>query len=201
MKRWPKLNDNDTFAPAAGAPGTKADLAGRVEGTPTAPGARPPRLAVAFKSFDRDSYLLDYAAQRATSEGAELHLVHVLLTPGPPGRVAPELGKNAVALVDAALTKLAAAGAAATGSVKQSVAACAGLAISEEAVAWGATAVVVGAPRQAPGNSGGPVYREGVRDQVLRCSWRPTLLVAPPAAPPGPTSWAQPPPAHLPGSP
>lgn len=137
------------------------------------------RLLVAFQNFERDRHLLDYASHRASAEGAVLRVAHVIISGGPPDFAKLENQGEAESLVDKAVAILRQRGAQADGCVRGSVPQCAGLALSEEAVSWGASTVVLSAPRSASPD-GAPYMADGVREQVLRCSWRPSILVAAP---------------------
>lgn len=130
--------------------------------------------------LDHDRHLLAYAAGRQISEGAAARVVHVVVNSGPPDFFTLETVEEAAVMVSQAVACLEELGGKGTGGVEEAPAERAGLTISEAAVRWGATAIVLSGPRR-PGRPA--LLDEGVREQVLRHSWRPAVLVPAPLRP------------------
>jgi len=134
----------------------------------------PNKILVAVGLKGADDPALQYAASVAHDSGAAVRVLHLRQRElSGRGRFSLESTQDATRLVDAAVSKLQAAGITATGSVRDALIGREGANIVDEAANWDADAIVLG---PGPRRSWRRLFELGVRGQVLRLSAIPVIV-------------------------
>ena len=134
----------------------------------------PRKILVAVGRRGADDAALQYAATVAHDSGAAVRVLHLRQRDSYGGhRFTLESTAEGTRLLDAAVSKLRAAGITATGSLRDALVGREGASIVNEAANWNADAIVLG---PGPRRSWRRLFGLGVRGQVLRLSAIPVIL-------------------------
>jgi nucleotide-binding universal stress UspA family protein len=134
----------------------------------------PRKILVAVGLKGADDPALQYAVSVAQDSRAAVRVLHLRQRElSGRGRFSLESTQEATRLLDAAVSKLQAAGITATGSLRDALVGREGENIVDEAANWDADAIVLG---PGPRRSWRRLFELGVRGQVLRLSAIPVIV-------------------------